>query len=111
MFMKYCCTCRDKKGTCYFEFMAGKFKNEHWNDNSIFIHADIFDELKLINVFLEIVPHFEYYYITEVSFDEWSRIVLLANQKGGAVAEAVNELDLWAAEIKKTENCITICGI
>jgi hypothetical protein len=25
------------KGTCYFEFLPGKYKNKCWNDNSVFI--------------------------------------------------------------------------
>jgi hypothetical protein len=28
------------KGTCYFEFLPGKYKDKCWNDNSVFISED-----------------------------------------------------------------------
>ena len=28
------------EGTCYFEFLPGKFKDEHWNNTSVFLSDD-----------------------------------------------------------------------
>lgn len=54
--MKYFVTEKERKasgGTCYFEFQKGKMRNEYWLEDSVCMHADLFDELKLFRLFLD----------------------------------------------------------
>ena len=47
--------------TCYFEFQKGKHRNKFWLEDSICIHADLFDELLLFRLFSESLGDFDYY--------------------------------------------------
>jgi hypothetical protein len=52
-------------GTCYFEFLPGKYQNKCWNDNSVFLSEDavfIFEDLlKKTN---ESFDHYAFVYYT-----------------------------------------------
>lgn len=107
--MEYCCLNHQRHGTCYFEFQRGKFCNSHWSDDSLYLHAELFDMLDLR--FNEVLENFNYYGPTEVSPGEWEQLKSLANDKDDRTRRIIGELDLWVAECFAHENCFTILGI
>ena len=98
-------------GTCYFEFQRGRFRGKHWLERSLFLDADRFDHMNLYEVFREALPHFDYYYVTEVTQAQYEKLKNLALARGGETAELFRELDHWAENCYLTENVFTICGI
>ena len=100
-----------KGGTCYFEFQRGRFRGKHWLDRSVFLHADCFDYLKLYEIFREALPHFDCYYVTEVTPAQYEALKTLAMARGGETADLFRELDHWVQDCFLTENVFTINGI
>ena len=102
---------KEMGGTCYFEFQRGRFRGQHWLDRSVFLHADLFDELKLYDLFAEALPHFNYYGPTEVTPGQYETLKSLAMARGGETAALMEELDHWVQDCFYIENVFTICGI
>ena len=98
-------------GTCYFEFQRGRFRGNHWLERSVFLDAECFDYLKLHEIFQEALPHFDYYYVTEVNPSQYEALKALAMARGGETADLFRELDHWVQDCFFTENVFTICGI
>lgn len=98
-------------GTCYFEFQRGRFRNKHWLERSVFLHMDQFDHLDLNRLLSEVLPHFDYCGVTEVSPIQYKKLKALALARGGEVANLFEELDHWVQDCFFTENVFTICGI
>lgn len=98
-------------GTCYFEFQRGRFRGKHWLEQSVFLDADRFDYMKLYEIFREALPHFDYFYVTEVTPAQYEALKALAMDRGGETAELFRELDHWVKDCFFTENVFTICGI
>ena len=48
--MKYCCTNSERQGSCYFEFQSGRFSENFWRDDSLYLSGDDFDALGLYEV-------------------------------------------------------------
>lgn len=98
-------------GTLYFEFQRGRHRGKHWLDRSVYLDADLFDHLKLHEIFTEALPHFDYYYLTEVTPAQYEKLKALALARGGDTAALFRELDHWVRDCFFTENVFTICGI
>ena len=98
-------------GTCYFEFQRGRFRGKHWLDRSVYLDAELFDHLHLFSLFQEALPHFNYYYVTEVSPAQYEKLKSLALARGGESSALIQELDHWVQDCFLTENVFTICGI
>lgn len=98
-------------GTLYFEFQRGRFHHKHWLDRSIYMDAELFDYLKLYELFSNTIPHFDYYYYTEVTPSQYEALKAAALARGGEVAALFLELDYWVQDCFFTENVFTICGI
>lgn len=109
--MKYCCTNVQRVGSCYFEFQKGKFADKHWITTSLYLSADIFDDLNLFQIFSEAIPDFDYYGITQIDKEKWEQLKLIVNRVGGIVKDVVTEIDLWAISVYPTESVITVLGI
>lgn len=109
--MKYCCTESDRKGTCYHEFQKGKFKGSFWDKNSILIRDDNLYDLHLAELFCSVVPSYDECGETEINQEQWSEIYLKASEIGGELKNAIDEIDLWAKNIFKTESVFTILGL
>ena len=77
----------------------------------MFLDACCFDYLKLYDIFREALPHFEYYYVTEVTLSQYEDLKALAMHRGGETADLFRELDHWVQDCYFTENVFTICGI
>ena len=98
-------------GTLYFEFQRGRFHHKHWLDRSIYMDAELFDYLKLYELFSNTIPHFDYYYYTEVTPSQYEALKAAALAQGGETADLFRELDYWVQDCFFTENVFTICGI
>lgn len=98
-------------GTLYFEFQRGRHQGKHWLDRSVYLYADLFDQLNLYELFVQALPHFDYYYLTEVTPEQYEKLASLALARGGDTAALFRELDHWVRDCFLTENVFTICGI
>ena len=112
--MKYFLTEAERKqghGTCFFEFQRGENHSGCWLNDSLCLHADIFDEMKLYELFSKAIPHFSYYGVTLVSQKDWQILLQLSREYGGIKEEVICELVPWVEDCFKTEEAFTICGI
>lgn len=112
--MKYFITEAERKElhtTCLFEFQKGTYQDRYWCEDSICLHADIFDELKLFELFHTALPHFDYYGRTEVHPENWEVLLLLSHNYGDEKEAVILELESWVENCFKVENAFTICGI
>ena len=102
---------KTRGGTLYFEFQRGRFHRKHWLENSVFLDAELFDYLNLYELFAQAIPHFDYYYYSEVSPAQYETLKTLAHSQGGETTALFQELDYWVQNCFLTENVFTICGI
>lgn len=109
--MKYCCTNSARQGSCYFEFQKGRFLGEFWQDDSLYLSDDIFEALGLYHVFVEILPFFDHYGINEITKEQWRHLTRAAGKRGGAVKEAVEEIDCWFQSDLGDVTVLTVLGI
>lgn len=107
--MKYCCPNSQRKGTAYFEFQKGKFKNKFWLDDSINVSMDNFDLFHLDKLIFKVIPTFDYCGITQVSHEDWNEII--AQARGTAAEPIISELMVWAEECFVTDDLFTILGM
>ena len=97
--------------TCYFEFQKGKYANRHWLKDSLCLHADLFEELSLLQLFVASLGAFDSYAPTNiVEKAQWHKIVE-ASKENEYWRLAVEELRPWAEECFAEHTCFTICGI
>ena len=61
------------EGTCYFEFLPGRYDQKCWNEGSVFLSEEAFDLIEPI--FLRRVPEFDHYAFVEINRSRWSLIV------------------------------------
>ena len=112
--MNYFCTEQERKAshsTCYLEFQRGSFKGECWLSDSISLHIDIFDGLKLYKLFRKAIPEFDFYGITEVNENQWEILKEISLKQGEEVQKVIQELSVWVLDCFETEKIFTICGI
>ena len=102
---------KESRSTCYFEFQKGPFKNRHWLPDSIYLHADTFDQLGMYDLFAASITNFDYYMDTRVSPSQYEVLKANAMSCGNEIATIFAELDVWVAECFKRHSCFTICGI
>ena len=112
--MHYLITAEQRKAshsTQYFEFQKGRFRNKFWLIDSVYLHADIFDRLRMYDLFSQSIPDFDSYMDTEVSPTQYQVLKSNAIAHGGEIAAIFSELDIWATECFQHESCFTILGI
>ena len=102
---------KERHSTLLFEFQKGKKCDKYWLDDSLCLHADIFDELMLYELFSKSIPKFSYYGLTEVTQKDWEIMRLLAPEYGSAKEDVISELTPWVDNCFKKEKIFTICGI
>ena len=111
--MKYFCTeneRKESKSTCYFEFQKGRHKGKHWLEDSLCIHNDLLSD-EIYQIFVNVIPQFDPFGITEVSPEQWQQMKCNAEAVGGEVLIAIMELDEWVEKCFEKEKVFTICGI
>lgn len=106
--LNYCCTNRQRRGSCYFEFQRGRFQGIYWKETSIYVDADDFDRLLLYRIF---PPEFQYYGETFITASQWHQICLAAREIGGEVQAITAEIDPWARDCFRAEPVFTILGV
>ena len=60
-------------GTCYFEFLPGKYKGKCWNQNSVFLTEEVFGYLE--PVFERNQPDFDHYAFVEIQKETWMSVI------------------------------------
>ncbi len=112
--MKYFVNEAERKASgssCYFEFQKGKYHDKCWLSDSLSIHMELFDELKLYDLISSVIPSFDYYGLTEIDWDDWNKIVKQSHLAGRKAEEAICEANQWALACFSEVPIITICGI
>lgn len=111
--MKYFISNDKRKGTCYHEYLQGKWDGEtFWADNSLYLHDDVMCELDLYSkLFKKAIERFDPYRDIEVTRAEWEKMLVIARETGGQAAEFVEELRPWAEENFRKNEVFTILGI
>ncbi|MDE7230831.1 MAG: hypothetical protein K2N56_10165 [Oscillospiraceae bacterium] len=100
------------KGSCYIEFVQGKWTGEHWNVDSLYLHDDDFFGLEAYtNPFTEVIPNFAHWGVTEVTFDDWKRIVEVSRKLDNETKKIIKELRPWAEKNFRSNDVFTIIGI
>ena len=99
-------------GTLYLEFQPGPYRNKHWQADSLYLPAPLFDDLGLYDLFRQAIPRFDYYYYTEVSPDQFRALAQLAQEHHTqCAAQILEELAPHAENWLVEYGCFTICGI
>ncbi len=110
--LQYFCRESERKGTCYHEFQKGEW-DEHtfWKEDSLLLEDDKLAELKLSRIFKQAMAEYDSYGPVRVDKAQWSEVLRLAKEAGGAQWEAVCEADVWVQECFLTEAVFYILGI
>lgn len=86
-------------GTCYFELLAGEYKDNCWNEGSIFVEesywSDFFD-----TVIAKYVPNYDYYDFIYVSKTECSLI-----------ADELGRLSITVSQVRNLEDLQEIISL
>lgn len=99
-------------GTLYLEFQPGVYREKHWQADSLYLPAPLFDDLGLYDLFVRAIPHFDYYYYTEVTAEQFQALKALAEgHHTQCAAEILAELAPYAEAWLREHGCFTICGI
>lgn len=99
-------------GSLYLEFQPRSWQSRHWQEDSLYLPAPLFDDLGLYDLFVRAIPHFNYYYVTEVRPDQFRLLEKLAEEHHTQCAtEILAELAPHAEKWLKEYGCFTICGI
>ncbi len=85
-------------GTCYFEFLPGPYRDECWNEGSVFMAEDVFGLVEPIIARHE--PRFDHYSFVGIRRPTWERILLELDQL--AVGSGRREV---AAFDRQTNKC------
>ena len=109
----YFYTAAQRKATGSTEFVEFQRGRHHafWLERSIYLHAELFENLGLWELFSKNLPHFDYFSITEVTPAQYEALKAAAIARGGEAAALFQELDRWVQDCFLTENSFTICGI
>ena len=103
---------KERGGSLYLEFQPGPYRNAHWQADSLYLPAPLFDDLGLYDLFIRAIPHFNYFYYTEVTADQFRLLAGLAEEHHTqCAAEFLEELNPHAEKWLQQCGCFTICGI
>lgn len=102
-----------RKGTCYLEFYKGKWDNKtFWKKDSILIDSDIFLDCKdFVDSILKIIPTFDPFGVTEISYDAWKKIGKIILRKSTQSQEIYYEADELLKNAFAEHGFITILGV
>ncbi len=102
-----------KGGTDYLEFYPGILKGQtsFWDEKSILINEDDFDEIGLGAFFDKYLTDFDFYDFTYVPVYEWNFLIMLATDQNKMVQAGMRELAEWVNEVLKENPGFTIIGI
>jgi hypothetical protein len=87
------------RGTCYFEFLPGEYKQQCWNEGSVFLPEDVFGLIEPIIARHE--PRFDHYSFVGIRRDTWEQIIAdlerLAEraERASGVADLAGEVEFF----------------
>lgn len=110
MFLKYLVNLNERDGTCYHEFQKGKWNDEFWFEDSIYL-SDDFMSRDLYELISACAPEYDPYGVTVITRRQWNDICALAKNHAPETAAIIAEADVWARENFKTNDVFTILGI
>jgi hypothetical protein len=64
---------QELRGTCYFEFLPGEYRNECWNEGSVFLAEEVFGLIEPI--FARHEPNFDHFSFVGIQRPTWERII------------------------------------
>ena len=103
---------KERGGSLYLEFQPGPYRNAHWQADSLYLPAPLFDDLGLYDLFIRAIPHFNYFYYTQVTADQFRLLKALAQEHHTQCAAGIlEELAPHAEKWLEACGCFTICGI
>lgn len=115
--MKYFLTESERKergGTCYHEFYKGEWDADNmvfWSSDSMNIHDDMMYNLGLDEFFEKVLGNYNISGENAINKIQWDRIYNLAEVKGGALFDAIKEINPWVEDNFRTNEVFTILGI
>lgn len=110
--MNYFIKSAEREGSCYHEFIKGKWDGKTvWSNNSVLLHDDTFNALKLYDLFALFVVNYDTYGITQINEQQWQAIYNKSKEIGGEVQSAIEELNHWCQHNFQTETVFTVLGI
>lgn len=113
--MKYFVYDEQRNGTVYHEFYKGKWDGRtFWKKDSISLGDDIlYVHYGFAEAIMEVVPDYDAFGETEISYLEWKKIGKAVKNKSIEVQEIYNEADLWlnSKKVFQEYKCFTILGI
>ena len=112
--MKYFVNEKERKAsgsTCYFEFQKGFYQNKSWLEDSVCLHADLFDELRLFRLFSDSLGTFDYYGPTNVVNKEKWDMIVEKSKENESWKSVIDELKPWVEDCFIRYHHFTICGI
>lgn len=59
--------------TCYVELLPGKYKDQCWNENSLFFEEEVFGYLE--KIISRRALSYDHYAFTEINMETWDKIV------------------------------------
>ena len=103
----------ERKGSCYHEFYKGQWDNKtFWKEDSISLHDDILFECPdFVDSILDIIPNYDYFGETEISYVQWKQIGEVVKTKNVMAQEIYSEADSWLIKVFEKYPCFTILGI
>lgn len=97
--------------TCYFEFQKGYYEDKCWQEDSISISDFLWGRLHLSELFLCVIPDFDYFGINVVSKKQWDEIVKISLESNSIWQEVIAEAIPWVSECFEENEVFTILGI
>lgn len=105
-------TINEFEGTDYLEFVNGQWDgSSYWNETSMYLSADMDDQIDFDRYIKEVIPEYDSYGVTEVDEDQWDTLVHNVTRVGGPICAAVYEINRWVKKGIEKESVITILGL
>lgn len=101
-------------GTCYFEFLPGPYRDECWNEGSVFLAEDVFGLIEPIIARHE--PDFDHYSFVVIHRPTWERVLpeldrLAATSGDRRVKSLAGELTTWLRDQLVEHSCVSVLGV
>ncbi len=95
----------------YYEFQNGIYHGNCWLNDSICMHADLWDTFRLSDLFRQAIPKFDDYGVTTVNRSQWVELCRLAKGSAGPWEKVIAELTPWVTKCFENNDVFSILGI
>ncbi len=112
--MKFFIDAKERKEsgtTCYFEFQKGLCDDKCWKEDSVYISDSVWDEYETSEVFENFVPDFDYYGITKIDKNQWTKIVEFCKTNKTKCAPIIIDVKQWVEDCFANNDCFSIWGM